>query len=54
MKKTNRRKGAGTAESIARMADNGKDVLRFFTNAGEMKKPIQRETFRASRCRTNR
>ena len=29
------------AETIARLADNGKDVSRFFTNAGHMMGPIQ-------------
>jgi len=42
MKSTSRKKKAGSAESIARMADRGKDVSRFFTNSGEMRKPIQR------------
>ena len=36
------RKSAATAESIARMADKGKDVSRFFTNAGSMMAPVQR------------
>jgi hypothetical protein len=31
-----------TAEGIARMADKGKDVSRFFTNAGRMMTPVQR------------
>jgi len=31
-----------SAESIARLADQGKDVSRFFTNAGQMMGPIQR------------
>jgi hypothetical protein len=31
-----------SAESIARMADSGKDVSRLFTNCGRMMKPIQR------------
>ena len=30
------------AESIARLADQGKDVSRFFTNSGRMVGPIQR------------
>jgi len=30
------------AENIARLADKGKDVSRFFTNAGQMMSPIQR------------
>ena len=41
MKKT-RSKSAVTAEGIARMADKGKDVSRFFTNAGRMMTPVQR------------
>jgi hypothetical protein len=31
-----------SAESIARMAEQGKDVSRFFTNRGAMHSPIQR------------
>jgi len=31
-----------SAENIARLADRGKDVSRFFTNAGRMMGPIQR------------
>jgi Ribbon-helix-helix protein, copG family len=31
-----------SAEAIARLADNGKDVSRFFTNSGKMMKSIQR------------
>jgi hypothetical protein len=31
-----------SAENIARLADKGKDVSRFFTNAGHMMGPIQR------------
>jgi hypothetical protein len=42
MKNTPLKKKPASAESIARMADNGKDVSRFFTNSGEMRKPIQR------------
>jgi hypothetical protein len=42
MKKTLRTKKAPTAESIARMADSGKDISRFFTNSGKMMKPVQR------------
>jgi hypothetical protein len=30
------------AESIARMAGEGKDVSRFFTNSGRMVPPVQR------------
>ena len=42
MKNTLRKKKPASAETIARMADNGKDVSRFFTNSGRMMKPIQR------------
>jgi hypothetical protein len=42
MRNTLRKKKPALAESIARMADNGKDVSRFFTNSGRMMKPIQR------------
>ncbi len=37
-----RKKNPVSAEAIARMADNGKDVSHFFTNSGQMRKPIQR------------
>ncbi len=42
MKNTRHKKKPVSAETIARMADKGKDVSRFFTNSGEMRKPIQR------------
>ncbi|HMD07624.1 MAG TPA: ribbon-helix-helix protein, CopG family [Candidatus Acidoferrum sp.] len=42
MKKTRSRKKPVSAETIARLADNGKDVSRFFTNSGKMMRPIQR------------
>jgi hypothetical protein len=42
MKRTRKRKRAMPAENIARLADKGKDVSRFFTNAGQMMSPIQR------------
>ena len=42
MNNTLRTKKPASAETIARMADNGKDVSRFFTNSGRMMKPIQR------------
>jgi hypothetical protein len=42
MKKTRSRKKSVSAETIARLADNGKDVSGFFTNRGKMMKPIQR------------
>jgi hypothetical protein len=42
MNKTRRTRKSVTAEGIARLADQGKDVSRFFTNAGRMMGPIQR------------
>jgi hypothetical protein len=42
MKNTPRKKKPVSAETIAQMADDGKDISRFFTNSGEMRKPIQR------------
>lgn len=41
--KIGRRKGKRiSADAIAQQADAGKDVSRFFTNAGRMLEPIQR------------
>jgi hypothetical protein len=42
MKPTRESRKAPSAESIARMADRGEDVSRFFTNRGKMVRPIQR------------
>jgi len=42
MKSTRKQKKPVPAENIARLADQGKDVSRFFTNAGRMMGPIQR------------
>lgn len=42
MKKTRSKKKHLSADAIARLADNGKDVSRFFNNSGKMMKPIQR------------
>jgi len=42
MKQTHESKKRPSAESIARMADRGEDVSRFFTNSGKMMQPIQR------------
>lgn len=42
MKSARKQKKAMSAENIARLADRGKDVSRFFTNAGQMMGPIQR------------
>jgi hypothetical protein len=40
MKSTRKQKKPVSAESIARLADKGKDVLRFFSNSGRMMGPI--------------
>lgn len=42
MKRTNKTRKARSAESIAKMADGGKDVSVFFTNRGRMMQPIRR------------
>lgn len=42
MKKTRKSKKSVTAESIAKRAQRGEDVSKFFTNAGRMIAPIQR------------
>ena len=42
MKSTRKRRRPVSAETIARLADQGKDVSRFFTNRGRMMAPIQR------------
>ena len=42
MKNTRKRKTPMAAEGIAHMADAGKDISPFFTNAGRMIGPIQR------------
>jgi hypothetical protein len=42
MKSTHRPKKILSAEAITRLADQGKDVSRYFTNAGRMMGPIQR------------
>ena len=39
MKKTS---GRPTADEIAEMADDGKDISKYFTNKGKMKQPVQR------------
>ena len=39
MKKTAKKP---TADEIAEMADDGKDISKYFTNKGKMKQPIQR------------
>ena len=40
--KNTRKSGKASAEKIARLAERGEDVSRFFTNAGSMMGPIQR------------
>jgi hypothetical protein len=42
MKKTHRSVKPVSADAIARLADQGKDVSRFFTGQGRMVQPIQR------------
>jgi len=42
MKNTRNPKKLASAEAIARLAEQGKDVSRFFTNKGRMMGPIQR------------
>jgi len=42
MKNIRRSRRPVPAETIARLADQGKDVSRFFTNTGRMMGPIQR------------
>ncbi|HWB33305.1 MAG TPA: hypothetical protein VG714_09045 [Acidobacteriaceae bacterium] len=42
MKKVLKKKSSVKAETIARMADEGKNVAHFFTNSGRMMPPIQR------------
>ena len=42
MKKIRKRRKPVSAEVIARLADEGRDVSRFFTNTGRMMGPIQR------------
>lgn len=42
MKTMRKKKAAPSAEAIARLADRGDDVSRFFTNRGRMMGPIQR------------
>ena len=42
MESTRKSRKPVTAEVIARLADEGRDVSRFFTNTGRMMGPIQR------------
>jgi hypothetical protein len=42
MKKSRKQKKPVSAEEIARRADRGEDVSRFFTNSGGMMAPIRR------------
>jgi Ribbon-helix-helix protein, copG family len=42
MQNTRRRRKPVSAEAIARLVDDGRDVSRFFTNNGRMMGPIQR------------
>jgi len=42
MKATRKKARPAPAETIARLADQGKSVWRFFTNSGRMREAIQR------------
>ena len=42
MKQTSKTRNVTSAEEIARLADRGEDVSRFFTNSGRMMEPIRR------------
>jgi hypothetical protein len=42
MKQTSKSRKVTSAEAIARRADRGEDVSRFFTNSGRMMEPIRR------------
>jgi len=42
MKKTAKSNKQASAEQIARLADQGKDISSFFTTTGRMVRPIQR------------
>jgi hypothetical protein len=42
MKNIRKQRKSVAAETIARLADEGKDVSRFFTNTGRIMAPIQR------------
>jgi hypothetical protein len=42
MKSAHKTRKAASAEAIARLADRGRDVSRFFTDKGQMMSPIQR------------
>ena len=42
MKNTRRQRKPVSAEAIARLAEQGRDVSHFFTNRGRMMPPIQR------------
>jgi hypothetical protein len=42
--RTTKKKESISAEAIARMADQGKEISRFFTNKGRMVYPVQHVT----------
>jgi hypothetical protein len=42
MKQTSKTRNVTSAEEIARRADRGENVSRFFTNSGRMMEPIRR------------
>lgn len=42
MKRTPKNRKPRSAEAIARLADQGKDIPRYFSNTGRRQEPIQR------------
>ncbi len=42
MKRIRKTRKKASAEEIARLADRGQDVSRFFTNSGRMMEPVRR------------
>lgn len=54
MKKIRKKSGAEEAEAIARIAENGGDVSRFFTNAGQMRKKLTLQALRTAQNRTSK
>jgi hypothetical protein len=50
MKRTSKTKRAVPAESIARLADNGKDISSYFTNRGKIMPPLESVTIDVNRA----
>jgi queuine/archaeosine tRNA-ribosyltransferase len=49
MKRASKTKRAVPAESIARLADNGKDISSYFTNCGKIMPPLESVTIDVNR-----